>query len=94
MRYQPKTEGVFLSAVIVASFLKIPSTTPDWIGRDEAITPEPRKRCNWTMVRETLVPVRATMVVPVRQESNTKLLRIGIQSDSMCAMEGDRANNS
>jgi hypothetical protein len=35
---------------------------PDWIGCDEAITPEPRAGNNWTMVGETLVPDRASMV--------------------------------
>jgi hypothetical protein len=60
MQYQPRTEGVFFGAVIVASFAKeLFLSAPDWIGRDEAITPEPGKRCNWTMVGETLVPDRA-----------------------------------
>jgi len=64
MRYQPRTEGVFLIAVIVwLHSEKLFVNTPDWIGRDEAITPKPRKRRNWTMVRETLVPDRVTVVI-------------------------------
>src|SRR6516225_10747236 len=71
MRYQPRTEGVFLIAVIVASFLKFFLSTTDSIGCDGAMTPEPRKQCNWTMVRETLVPDRVTVVVQISLGSNT-----------------------
>jgi len=37
-------------------------STLDSIEHDEAITPEPRKRCNWMMVGGTLVPDRTSMV--------------------------------
>src|SRR5215469_9058274 len=53
---------------------------PDWIGCDEAIRPEPRKRCNWMMVGETLVLDRATIVVLIRLGSSTKPSRRGIRS--------------
>jgi hypothetical protein len=63
MRYQPRTEGVFLIAVI-CGFLseELFLSRRDRTGCNEAITPELRKPCNWTMVGETLVPDRASMV--------------------------------